>query len=71
MNKIVDVRKMSAQDLSALGLQDMAYVRATRFEGAEGYGIFAADGTQVAFAPDRALADQAVREHNLEPVSVH
>jgi hypothetical protein len=49
----------------------MAYLRAVTLEGTPGFGIFAADGTKLAFAPTRAMAVAAVREHNLEPVSVH
>ena len=49
----------------------MAYLRAVVLDGTPGYGIFAADGTQLAFAPTLALAVAAVREHELEPVSVH
>jgi hypothetical protein len=71
MDRIENVRNITIQDLALLGLQDLAYLRALTFDGAEGFGIFAADGTQVAFAPTRALAELTVREHNLEPVSVH
>jgi hypothetical protein len=71
MDRIENVRNITVQDLAVLGLQDMAYLRVLTFDGAEGFGIFAADGTQVAFAPSRALAELTVREHNLEPVSVH
>ena len=71
MNAINDIRKISPQDLAVLGLQDMAYLRSVTMDGTEGYGIFTADGTQVAFAPTRALAEAAVREYELEPVSVH
>jgi hypothetical protein len=71
MNTFNDIRKISAQDLAMLGLRDMAYLRSVTLDGADGYGIFTADGTQVAFAPSRALAEAAVREYELEPVSVH
>jgi len=71
MDRTENVRNITVKDLALLGLQDLAYLRALTFDGAEGFGIFAADGTQVAFAPTRALAELAVREHDLEPVSVH
>ena len=71
MNTINDIRKISPQDLAILGLRDMAYLRSVTLDGATGFGIFTADGTQVAFAPSRALAEAAVREYELEPVSVH
>ncbi|HZT20262.1 MAG TPA: DUF1150 family protein [Dongiaceae bacterium] len=71
MTAIDDIRKISTQDLAVLGLQHMAYLRNVTLDGVEGYGIFTADGTQVAFAPTRALAEAAVRQQELEPVSVH
>ncbi len=71
MNALHDIRKITPQDLALLGMQNMAYLRAVTLDGTPGFGIFAADGTQVAFAPSRALAAAAVREHDLEPVSVH
>ncbi|MEA2783039.1 MAG: hypothetical protein QOK29_4583 [Rhodospirillaceae bacterium] len=71
MNAAQDIRNITPQDLAVLGLQDMAYLRSVTYEGTDGYGIFTADGTQVAFAPTRALAEAAVRQHELEPVSVH
>ena len=71
MNTINNMRQISAQDLAVLGLHSMAYLRNVTMDGTDGYGIFTADGTQVAFAPTRALAEAAVREYELEPVSVH
>ncbi len=71
MNAIADIRKITPQGLAMLGMQNMAYLRAVTLDGTPGFGIFAADGTQVAFAPNRALAAAAVRQHDLEPVSVH
>jgi hypothetical protein len=71
MNTINDIRQISPQDLAVLGLHSMAYLRSVTMDGTDGYGIFTADGTQVAFAPTRALAEAAVREYELEPVSVH
>jgi len=71
MNTVQDIRTITPQDLALLGMQSMAYLRAIMVDGTPGFGIFAADGTQVAFAPTRALAVATVREHDLEPVSVH
>jgi hypothetical protein len=71
VNTAHDIRTITRQDLALLGMQSMAYLRAVTLEGTPGFGIFAADGTQLAFAPTRAMAVAAVREHDLEPVSVH
>ena len=71
MTMLHDVRSISVQDLALLGLQNLAYLRAATVDGTPGFAIFAADGTRLAFAPTRAQAVAAVREHDLEPVSVH
>ena len=71
MNTSETIRSISTQALALLGMQSMAYLRKITVDGTPGFGIFAADGTQLAFAPSRALAVAAVREHDLEPVSVH
>ncbi len=71
MNIAPDIRAITPQDLAALGMQNLAYLRTLTVDGTPGIGIFAADGTQLAFAPTRALAVAAVREHDLQPVSVH
>ena len=71
MNTIANIRHISPQDLAVLGLHSMSYLRHVTMDGTDGFGIFTADGTQVAFAPTRALAEAAVREYELEPVSVH
>jgi hypothetical protein len=70
-NATHDIRQITPQGLALLGMEDMAYLRAITVDGTTGFGIFAADGTQLAFAPSRALAVAAVRQHELQPVSVH
>jgi hypothetical protein len=40
-------------------------------DGTSGYAVHAADGTQIALLPDRDVAFATVRQHDLEPVSVH
>jgi len=49
----------------------VAYVKAITIEGVKAYAIFLADGTQLAIAPSREIAFAAVRQHELEPASVH
>lgn len=72
MTPIERIRQISQGDLAVLGLQGVAYVRP--FETPEGVGIFAihaADGTRLALAATEAQALSAIREHELEPVSLH
>jgi hypothetical protein len=71
MNTAHNVRSITPKDLAMLGVQDMAYVRTLTVDGTKGYGIFAADGTPLAFTESLALAVAAVRQYDLQPVSVH
>ena len=40
-------------------------------DGQSAFPIFGADGQQIGLAPDRALADAAIVQHEMVPVSVH
>ncbi len=62
---------LSAQDFLAFGLNDIAYVRSVEGPEDKQVGIFAADGTQMATVPSRELAFAAIRQHEMEPLSVH
>lgn len=62
---------MSMFDLANWGVPIVAYVRHVGAEGEGSWAIHAADGTQIGAAPDRATAFAAVRQHELEPLSVH
>jgi hypothetical protein len=62
---------MTASELALLGVQDFAYIKRVVIDGASGYAVHAADGTQIAVIPDRDVAFATVRQHDLEPVSVH
>jgi len=71
MQTIEQLRQMTPNDLAMLGVQAIAYVRPVLLEGTSGYAICAADGTQMALTADRDLAFAVVRQHDMEPVSVH
>jgi hypothetical protein len=71
MQKHAYQEQVSQQDLASWGLNDVAYVKATTHESQQVYAIHAADGTQMALVGDRDVAFAAVRQHDLEPVSVH
>lgn len=65
-------RHMSQQDLALWGVQDVAFVKRVRLEDEQvGWSIHAADGSQMGLAPDRNTAFAAIRQHDLEPLSVH
>jgi hypothetical protein len=72
MNQIDEkLRQISPQEFALLGMQDVAYIRRVVVNDAAGFAIHAADGTEVAVLPSRDLAFATVRQHDLEPMSVH
>ncbi len=71
MNRVDWLKSMSAQDLALLGVQDFAYIKRVVIDGASNYAIHAADGTEIAVLSDRDIAFATVRQHDLEPLSVH
>ncbi len=72
MNQIEKLRLITPKEFALLGVQDVAYIKRVPAEGGEtAFAVHAADGTQVALLPDRDLAFATVRQHDLEPVSVH
>lgn len=62
---------MSAHELALFGMQDLAYIKQVSVNDVAGYAVHAADGTQIAILPDRQIAFATVRQHDLEPLSVH
>ena len=64
-------RMISLHDLSVLAIEDIAYVKPNVVAGEKYFSIHAADGTQLGITYDRDTAFVAVRQHDLEPVSVH
>ena len=66
-----DIRSISPEALAALGINQVAYVKAVEVEHEQRYAVHAADGTGVTLFPSRELARLAIRQNDLEPVSVH
>jgi hypothetical protein len=66
-----DVRHLSEQQLAALGVSQIAYVKPVTVNGVQGFAIHAADGTPMAVAGDRDVAIAAVVQHEMLPLSVH
>jgi len=66
-----DVRHLSEQQLAALGVSRIAYVKPVIVNGVQGFSIHAADGTPMAVAGDRDVAVAAVMQHEMLALSVH
>jgi hypothetical protein len=64
-------RATETVDFQRLGLNKVAYVKETEIDHEVRYVIHTADGTAVTAFPSAALARMAIREHELEPVSIH
>ncbi len=64
-------RGISLRELAVLGVQDVAFVKPVVADGVSAFAIHAADGTQIGLAPNHDVAFAAIRQHDLEPVSVH
>ncbi|EKV30468.1 hypothetical protein C882_4427 [Caenispirillum salinarum AK4] len=63
---------ISPSELAALGAEDVAYAKfVTDSDGQEYWSIHAGDGTQLGAAQSLDLAWAAIRQNDLEPVSVH
>jgi hypothetical protein len=67
----VDIRHLSAQQLQALGMAQIAYVKRVVVDGETAFAIHAADGTPMALAGDCDVAFAAIRQHEMMPILVH
>ncbi len=65
------MRQLSPRELGLLGMEDVAYVKRVVVDGSDAFAVHAADGTQIAVMPNRDVAFAVVRQHDMEPVSVH
>ena len=62
---------VSIVQFADLGLNDLAYVKRALVDGARVWAVHAADGTPLTTLNTRETAFAAVRQHALDPVSVH
>ena len=71
MNATEKLKQLSVQDFAQLGLPNLAYVRRVVVNDEIRFAIHAADGSSMGMAPDVDVAFAAVRQHDMEPLSVH
>jgi hypothetical protein len=62
---------LSPRTFKALGIEEIAYVKPIVDNARPTCAIHAADGTQLAIAENRLVAFALIRQHDLEPVSLH
>ncbi len=66
-----DLKTLTPEQLFHLGLQDLAYVKSVRVDGATGFAVCTAEGIEIATFENREVAFAACRQYDLEPVSMH
>jgi hypothetical protein len=71
MQFLEGVKRLSDNELGLLGMEDLAYVKRVVVDGTDAFAVHAANGTQIAVMADREVAFAVVRQHEMEPVSVH
>ncbi len=74
MNRETEARivpGLSPEQFAALGMDEVAYVRPAVVEGKKVYAIHSADGNAIGMMAERDVAFAAVKQHDMEPVSVH
>ena len=62
---------LSGHELGRFGMEDIAYIKSVIIEGQRLHAIHAADGTPLTMVAERDLAFATVRQHEMEPASVH
>lgn len=66
------LQAMSESDFAAFGLNAVAYVKKVAAEnGDAAFGIFAANGEPMGMASNHDVAFAGLRQHDIEPMSVH
>jgi len=71
MQQVNSFGPISVHDLMVLGVEQVAYVRHVDADDQRVYVVHTADGSEIARGDDRDLVFAAIRQHGLEPVSVH
>jgi len=67
----IDVRHITAEQLFHLGVQNIAYVKAVAGDGAPRYVVCTAEGAELGVFADRDVAFAAIRQYDMEPLSLH
>jgi len=68
---VIDIHRITAQQLQMLGLTQLAYIKPVRTPDGKAFAIHAADGTPMALATDAVAAIEAIHEHHMAAALVH
>jgi hypothetical protein len=69
--RTVTLRQMTAEQLLALGVRQVAYLRTGTYEGERLFVLYGADGMPLVTVDDIETAVEIAAEHSLEFVTVH
>ncbi len=64
-------RTLDPTEFMVLGTDRLAYTRPVHTDHGEMVGVFGADGSQLAVAPNRDVAVALILQNDLEPTSLH
>jgi hypothetical protein len=65
-----DIKKLSPHILSALGVNQLAYIKHYTEDDHDVYAVYAADGTRISVFDDREMAEDVIRYNNLKQVTI-
>jgi hypothetical protein len=65
------LRQFTPEEFAAFGRQGVAYIKRVVVNGTVAFAIHAADGAQLALVPSEDIAIGTLKQHDLEPHSVH
>ncbi|HEX7968353.1 MAG TPA: DUF1150 family protein [Stellaceae bacterium] len=71
MPDVSKLKLLSKHAFAALGYDAIAYLKRVEANGFVAYVVHAADGNYLCEFADRESACAALREHDIEPVSIH
>jgi hypothetical protein len=64
-------KTMPEREFAQLGVHGLAYVKPVVVDGRRMWAMHSADGQELGMSADRDAAFVALRQHELEPLSVH
>ena len=65
------LRSLSPLELESLGINYIAYVKPITVDGVQAFGIYGANGEQLGVSARHDHALEAIRDQDLEPLSLH
>lgn len=69
--EIIRVSQMTTEAFAEFGVDEFAYIKPVKVQGNWAFGIFGADGKALGVAPNQHTALAAIREHAMQPQTLH